>query len=139
MADIIQYLWNGGRRIGATVWWGALIAYSIMIYYLSSGPVPDELDTGWFGFDKVLHCGAYAFWASLCLAGLARSAPKKGYLWRSVVAVVATLLYGASDEFHQYFVPGRSASLWDMAADLLGGVLAVLFWGLVRGMVQKKW
>jgi VanZ family protein len=33
------------------------------------------------------------------------------------------MLYGVSDEFHQYFVPGRSVEALDVLADALGGLL----------------
>ncbi|MCL4514894.1 MAG: VanZ family protein [Firmicutes bacterium] len=35
--------------------------------------------------------------------------------------------YALSDEFHQFFVPGRNASISDLAADLFGIVLAQIF------------
>ncbi len=40
-----------------------------------------------------------------------------------------SILYAASDELHQFFVPGRNASFWDVLLDSAGaicGVLAVL-------------
>jgi VanZ family protein len=35
--------------------------------------------------------------------------------------------YGASDEWHQSFVPGRDADLLDLLADTTGGLLAISF------------
>ena len=35
------------------------------------------------------------------------------------------MLFAISDEFHQSFVPGRSASLMDIGLDLLGIVLGL--------------
>lgn len=40
----------------------------------------------------------------------------------NVVALVLTVLYGATDEFHQSFTPGRSASATDLLVDLLGAL-----------------
>ena len=45
-----------------------------------------------------------------------------------VMMVVIGAFYGASDEWHQRFVPGRSPSLGDWAADVAGVVLG---YGLV--------
>ena len=39
------------------------------------------------------------------------------------IVLAATLIYGASDEIHQYFVPGRNASWTDWLADTLGGLI----------------
>jgi VanZ family protein len=48
-------------------------------------------------------------------------------------AFVFSLLYAASDEFHQTFVPGRGASLTDIGFDALGMLLALcLIWRFYR-------
>lgn len=42
-------------------------------------------------------------------------------------------MYAVTDEMHQAFVPGRSASLWDVLADAVGAAAAmVLTWELSR-------
>lgn len=50
--------------------------------------------------------------------------------WRVILLTVLVTVYGASDEYHQSFVAGRDASLWDLLADGVGGFLAavMLFW-----------
>jgi VanZ family protein len=43
--------------------------------------------------------------------------------------------YGATDEWHQSFVPNRHAEFRDLQADALGacaGVIAVWAWGIIR-------
>jgi VanZ family protein len=39
-----------------------------------------------------------------------------------LVAGIASL-YGATDEVHQLFVPGRNCNAWDWAADTVGAAL----------------
>ena len=59
---------------------------------------------------------------------------------RRLTALVATLLtlalvmlYAASDEFHQRFVPSRDASAVDVMIDTGGAVLALfLVWWMLR-------
>lgn len=98
-----------------------------VIFWLSSGALPAlggvEIP------DKVAHFGAYAalgallWWAAAGLA--ARTA--------AAVAVALGGLYGAADEVHQRFVPGRSADIRDWAADLAGVAAAVaIAWALSR-------
>lgn len=64
-------------------------------------------------------------------------------LWKGIGMVILQLMVsGALDEFHQYFVPGRYASLKDVMIDTAGGMtgaLAILcmigckkIWGYVR-------
>lgn len=40
---------------------------------------------------------------------------------KMVLVLMISFLYGLSDEFHQWFIPGRSATLGDVLADTLGG------------------
>jgi VanZ family protein len=40
-----------------------------------------------------------------------------------VAAALFALVFGASDEFHQWFVPGRSVDVFDLLADFTGGLL----------------
>jgi len=74
------------------------------------------------GLDKVAHFGAY-----LVLGGLlARAAIRLGLpAW---VPVLLGIAYGFSDEFHQSFVPGRTATFGDLAADGLGTLAGVILY-----------
>lgn len=50
-------------------------------------------------------------------------------------AVVCTMLYGISDEFHQSFVPGRDASLFDVVVNTIGAVIGVTLWVRARSLL----
>ncbi len=51
----------------------------------------------------------------------------------AAVAVAASALYACTDEFHQNFVPGRSAQLSDILLDTLGALIGVLIiWGILH-------
>jgi VanZ family protein len=41
--------------------------------------------------------------------------------------LVFILLYAIGDEFHQSFVPSRTASLGDVTIDVLGGICGVVW------------
>lgn len=100
-----------------------LLAYCGLIFYLSSQPLhlPDNLPRH---SDKLVHfleygaLGAFTWFALRC----APLAGKSGRLF--LVAWVFASLYGLSDEYHQSFVPGRDASLYDALADSLGALAA---------------
>ncbi len=48
--------------------------------------------------------------------------------------------YGIVDEVHQYFVPGRQLSVWDMLSDVFGSVTAVMFMAwLMSGRRRHAW
>lgn len=43
-----------------------------------------------------------------------------------IVALVFAILYCISDEIHQFFVPGRGCSVYDMLIDTFGASLALI-------------
>lgn len=54
-----------------------------------------------------------------------------------LTAVLFCLVYGILDEFHQSFVPGRTASAYDVLADVIGAILAmtaITYWYRRHGM-----
>lgn len=111
-----------------------LIAYCTLIYWLSgqkSLPAPQ-----WFSFqDKIHHAAAYAGMAFFSWRSL------RHFIQSSVMLAVAVIVfcsfYGASDEWHQSFVPGRDASAGDWLADTLGAGMAVALMYKLRVMVLK--
>lgn len=83
--------------------------------------------------DKHVHALAYAGLAVLVIRALA------GGRWVGVSGVIAVrgaalaVLYGAADEWHQWFVPGRHAELLDLLADATGAAAAALvLWRVAR-------
>lgn len=102
-----------------------LIAYCGLIYWLSDQsrfPAPI-----WFSFqDKFYHAGAYFLLAISAWCNIRHRVERP--IIRAALALVFASLYGASDEWHQSFVPGRSADVWDWVADTLGAMLAMGIW-----------
>jgi VanZ family protein len=88
--------------------------------------------------DKVLHFTAYAILGFLGMGSVRTMTdgyrPKQAWLNCLLVG-----LYGISDEFHQYFIPGRQADVLDVAADIAGGVLGTwLMYTLVRLAARRR-
>lgn len=78
-------------------------------------------------WDKVCHAFAFAGGAVILAWTLWRAHPLR---WRVILplVIVTVSLYGASDEWHQQFTPGRSAKdVGDWLADTLGATLGALF------------
>jgi VanZ family protein len=97
--------------------WGPPLLLAAVIFFLSSqSTVPAPT---FAGADKVGHFIIYAVLGWL----LARAAALTGIsLWW---AVALGALYGATDEIHQAFVPGRSTEFLDWVADVAGVATAV--------------
>jgi VanZ family protein len=68
--------------------------------------------------------------ALLAVRALARGLAKPGSLGAVVGGVVIAVAYGASDEWHQTWVPERMGSWLDIGFDALGAVLAGVAIGL---------
>jgi VanZ family protein len=75
-------------------------------------------------FNKTAHIGVYAVLTWLWWRALS---PQRQAAWPVLGAALAlTVLYGLSDEVHQYFVPGRHAQVADMLFDASGGLAMAL-------------
>jgi VanZ family protein len=96
---------------------------------LSAAPGTNPEPYLFHGEDKVAHVLLYLPLGIAVARGAVRSS-LTGPWW---VPPAVGLLYAASDEWHQTFVPGRDANLGDLAADTLGFLLGyTLFFFLLR-------
>jgi len=101
--------------------WLPALLLMLIIFFLSAQPGSDL--PNFFDWDYVIKKGAHM--VGYALLGLSYLHLLGGRSY--VPAWVMALCYAAADEFHQSFVPGRSASLFDVLVfDNLGAVLALL-------------
>lgn len=103
----------------ALIWAGVIFLLSAFPDVALPGLFP-EID------DKIFHWLVYAIFGILLLRATA------GHAWASAhagkwVAFMLGVLYALSDEYHQRFVPGRTADVFDLFADALGLLSAVLY------------
>lgn len=97
-------------------------AYAAFIFALSAQAHPlSFLPQAWLSEDKLLHLLEYAALGALLVPGFRLAGLRPGPAL--LAAAVLASLYGATDEFHQWFVPGRTADVRDWVADTLGGAL----------------
>jgi len=79
--------------------------------------------------DKSGHSIGYGLLGILILRALAGGRLREVTWRRGIAAIVLATLYGVTDEFHQLFVPGRSADRYDVLADCVGATIgAALGW-----------
>lgn len=109
---------RASRWLAPVLWAGVIVA-------LTSWPHPPELNAP-SGTDKVFHSWMYAVLAFLSIR--AAWPPRAGWRpWALVVAVMAgAMVFGAVDEWHQLFIPTRTADLLDWLADSAGAAIGVL-------------
>ena len=104
------------------------VLFAAFIFYLSSVTSPPVLGPLNLN-DKIKHVLLYSAFAVMVSRGVAarECRPWRIALW----TIVLVGLYGATDEFHQRFTPGRSCDVLDWVADVSGAVLVSLtlpFW-----------
>lgn len=108
--------------IGSSRRWWPVIGWAGVILALTSWPSPPHVAPFLPGLDKVVHLTIYAV-----LGYLVAQALQAPVLLRTRLnALTALSLFAFVDELHQVLIPGRSASLWDWAADLTGATLGLL-------------
>lgn len=108
------------------------------IFYISSRPGEEMPSLLFEGQDKVHHFLAYSavgFLLARAMTRYLRNIPGfRIYRSKLFMAILIGTLYGAIDEYHQSFTPGRSMELADFVADFLGvcfGVWIVIPYRLV--------
>ncbi len=117
------------RRISL---WIPPLAYMAAIFYVSgqSNPFPSIAPHFW---DKAVHFTEYGILALLWC----RALRGEGLAWGPALALalLATVGYGASDEWHQSFVAMRTSDVHDWFADALGGAIGLgTYAGLSRAL-----
>ena len=103
--------------------WLPVFVWAAVIFTFSSIP---SLSTGLGTWDTILRKGAHLTEYAVLGALLYRA------LGREPLALAVGIAYAATDELHQYFVPGRHASPVDVAIDAVGVAAGMLVWLRVR-------
>lgn len=105
----------------------ALLLYCGLIFYLSHQstlPTPMLFNHQ----DKLIHATAYALMGLLAWRVFVHNFKVKH--WLVICSLFFCGLYGVSDEYHQSFIDGRDADVWDWLADTIGA--GIMVFGLNR-------
>jgi VanZ family protein len=92
-----------------------------LVLWLFPNTSPETMATIHFITRKIAHFTEYAILG--LLAARAFWSSKRWFLISAVLVVVYALI----DEYHQSFVPSRTASLFDSLIDMWGGITALIF------------
>ena len=80
---------------------------------------------------KAAHVLEYAVLAILLYRAFVHTVFQSRRALSAGIVLLSCAAYAASDEFHQSFVPSRTASLRDVLIDVCGATLAVLlYWSI---------
>ena len=87
----------------------------------------EQIDAIHLALRKLGHWGEYFILASLLMRALRNQFLSQSRSARWICCVLLTTLYALSDEWHQSFVPSRTASLADVMIDSLGTICGALW------------
>ena len=119
---------------------GGIVSQIVELVYPSFETIPEPeqmliLDTWQTVVRKGAHFCAYALLGAL-VANAIRTYNVRKHL-RYGIPVAVSALYAISDEFHQYFVPGRSCQFLDMCIDTAGAVFGTAMFALAVFLIAK--
>ncbi|MDP1990417.1 MAG: VanZ family protein [Syntrophales bacterium] len=101
-----------------------VLVYAGLIFLLSSVPKFPDMFPSFSGFDKIAHFSEYYLFGCLICRWLLTEKSRFANRHALFLTILIGTLYGISDEWHQSFVPGRDASIWDAVVDALAVVTA---------------
>jgi len=133
-AASISVFSTGAYSGSVTGWLLAQILLSLHIHL-----APHTFATIHFLIRKLAHCSEYAIFGLLLYHSFKPRHPKDWNARSAFGALVVAGLFSLVDEYHQSFVPGRTASLVDCGIDTAGALLGmVVFYAGTRPHASKS-
>ena len=117
---------QSGRAVQLVLW----IVRSLSGEKMATALAGAEIE---FFIRKVAHFTEYAILGVL----VARALMLNG-VWHPLLALEICAAYAGLDEFHQFFVPGRSMELRDVCIDSCGAVFGILMYRLGRMALKRE-
>ena len=107
-----------------------------LLHWLKPDITPEQFATVQLGVRKAGHLGEYALLAVLLVRAILGS--RRESISAAALAWGGAVLYAASDEWHQSFVPSRTASAGDVAIDAVGALLGLALFFAWRKFRTRK-
>ncbi len=102
-----------------------------LVLWLFPNTSPETMTTIHFITRKLAHFTEYAILGFLAARAF-RTSPR----W-FLISAVLIVVYALLDEYHQSFVPSRTASIFDSLIDMAGGISALIFISRKRAKAQR--
>ena len=98
-----------------------------LILWLFPNTSPETLGVVHFITRKIAHFTEYAILGFLAARAF-RTSPRPAISQRwFLICITLVVIYALLDEYHQSFVPSRTASIFDSMIDSAGGLTALIF------------
>ena len=96
--------------------WVITIVMAIIIFYVSSLTLTGSTD-GTSYISYIYHFTAFSYLSLFLLISITKGKPIKNLI---ILGIILAIIYGISDEIHQYFIPGRQSALKDILVNSIG-------------------
>ena len=120
-AGTISVLSTRAYSSSVTGWLLAQLLLSLHIHL-----TPHTFATIHFLIRKLAHCTEYAVFGLLLYHSFEPRHPERWDIRGAFAALIIAGLFSLGDEYHQSFVPGRTASLADCGIDTAGALLGMI-------------
>jgi hypothetical protein len=122
--------------------WLPPLLWAVIIFLLSARPTRRASQIYWQDFilKKTAHMIEYAIFTTLLYRAFRNNGVNKKNA--GLFALILAVIYGGTDEFHQYFTPGREPTVRDVVFDTIGASFAVYYvWNLLPKAPKRlrKW
>ena len=102
-----------------------------LLHWLFPDIAEEQLASIHFAIRKLGHCLEYFILAALLYRALYDENGGRSSTRTAALTMIFTLAWAATDEFHQSWVPSRTASIVDVMIDGFGGLFGT-FWMYLR-------
>lgn len=122
-------------------YWIIVVGYIYLIIFFSSisaSAIPKFVQRIPY-FDKLFHFLLYAglgFLLTLAMFNSRETEDEGKYI--PFLAVITGIVISSFDESYQLYIPGRTSSVFDIAADLAGVLLGLIIFVIYRRVVAGK-
>ena len=94
----------------------------------------------WLSPDKIIHLVLFGVYAFLLAAGFSRMGKpvlmaKHPMLSGLIIGIVFAIF---TEVMQKFVIPGRHGNIYDMLADLLGSILGIAVWSIIRRNEKKN-
>ncbi len=111
------------------------VIIGIVIFYFSSlsnpyptpVPVPEEFA---LNLNPIMHMGEFGLLSFLLFFGFSSKV-------KPIYILIVAFFYAFLDEIHQFFVPNRYFDIFDLIIDMIGVIIGVLSYFLVKKLNIK--
>ena len=113
------------------------LLWSLTILALTSYPKLEIPDIGFSAMDKLAHMSVYYVFGFLLIRAFMENRQDLPFYDYCRIGLYG-IAFAVFDELHQKVIPGRFCEFWDGMADIIGIVLGIITFYIIKDRAIKK-